>query len=505
MVGGVGCSGSLEEAVALDAAADGEDLEVSAEVDSAVADSAVGDSATIEDVPSAADGLLAEYFDDFDDPRVTRVDPNVDFDWATAAPAPKIPRTYFSARWTGEISVSAAESITFETNSDDGVRLLIDDKPVIDNWTGHFATVDKGSVALTPGWHRLRLEYFQLDLGAALQLYWSSPTVARAIVPRPALRPATAPSTGRAPAPPYANPVRPNDCPDPGVMRVEEAGRAAYYMVCTGGEFSIFRSRDLVRWVDTGKGILAGGKAPWSANGGRNWAPELHKVGTKFVAYFTAVNGADKLAIGVASADAPTGPYSVTAAPLVDDPTPGVIDATFFRDDDGKQFLYWKRDGNQTGKATPIFVRELRADGLGFAAGSTATEVLNNDPASWEGGVVEAPWLVKHDGQYFMLYSGNVYDQRYRTGVARASSPRGPFTKKGTPILTNNSKFLGPGHGSVIATHGNDFFVYHAWLNDGTGKTAPGGRQVLVDAIVWEGGWPRIGSGSPSFTMQPYP
>lgn len=501
----VACSGSVSDTEPGDDTAQ-------VETDSALDETSVSsETSPVEDAPvdttppAPAEGLRGEYFDDYDDPRVVRTDKSIDFDWTKDAPIAGVPREWFSARWTGQVVVAEAGTYTFETNSDDGVRLIIDGKVVIENWTGHFPTVDKGTIELTAGAHGIRLEYFQLDLGAALQLYWSSPTVPRALVPSSALKPAAAASTMRPPAPPYINPVRPNDCPDPGVMRVEESGRAAYYMVCTGGAFTIFRSRDLVRWVSTGKSIIPGGKASWSANGGRNWAPELHQVGAKFVAYFTAVNAADKLAIGVASADSPTGPYTVTGAPLVDDPTPGVIDATYFKDDDGKQYLYWKLDGNQTGKATPIYVRELAANGLGFAAGSTRATVLTNDPSTWEGGVIEAPWIIKHAGQYYMFYSGNVYDERYRTGVARAASPKGPFTKKPGTILTNNSKFLGPGHGSVVKAHGNDFFVYHAWLNNGAGKPAAGGRQVLLDEIVWEAGWPKIASGSPSFTPQPWP
>ena len=69
-----------------------------------------------------------------------------------------------------------------------------------------------------------------------------------------------------------------------------------------------------------------------------------------------------------------------------------------------------------------MYIRELRADGLGFASGSSPVQILVNDPATWEGGVVEAPWLVKRDGTYYLFYSGNVYDHRYRTGVARIPS-----------------------------------------------------------------------------------
>ena len=188
-------------------------------------------------------------------------------------------------------------------------------------------------------------------------------------------------------------------------------------------------SDDLVTWVATGKALLPSGKASWSANGARNWAPEIHKVGTNYVAYYTAADAADRLAIGATSASSPLGPWVDRGSPLVTDAM-GAIDATFFEDDDGKRYLYWKVDGNATGRATPILVRELAATGLAFAAGSTATTVLTNQSNTFEGGVVEAPWVVKRSGFYYLFYSANVYDDRYRTSVARASSPRGPFTKR---------------------------------------------------------------------------
>jgi len=299
----------------------------------------------------------------------------------------------------------------------------------------------------------------------------------------------------------YTNPVRAKDCPDPGVLRVDRSGMTTYFMACTSANFGILESKDLVHWADTGGAILPSGRAPWSANGGRNWAPEIHEVGNRYVAYFTAANANDKLAIGVAWADAPTGPYSVAPKPLVDDPNPGVIDATFFRDDDGRQYLYWKRDGNAVGARTPILVRELTADGLGFVQGSTATEVLNNDEASFEGPLVEAPYVIKRGGAYYMFYSANAYDDRYRTAVARASSPKGPFLKRALPLLSNNAKFRGPGHGSIVRFKSSDMFVYHAWV----ANNPDAGRQLLIDPIVWEDGWPRIGDGTPSLIPQPLP
>ena len=130
---------------------------------------------------------------------------------------------------------------------------------------------------------------------------------------------------------------------------------------------------------------------------------------------------------------------------------------------------------------------------LSFAQGSSPIEVLRNDSATWEGGVVEAPWVIVRNGQYYLFYSGNVYDDRYRTGVARASSPKGPFTKKGAPILTNGATWLGPGHGSVLGVNGKDWIALHAWAAKPDGsRDSAAGRQGVLAPIVWQNGWPTI-------------
>jgi len=217
------------------------------------------------------------------------------------------------------------------------------------------------------------------------------------------------------------------------------------------------------------------------------------------------VNGANVLSIGAAHASDATGPFTDVGGPLVEHPD-GVIDASFFEDDDGSRWLTYKIDGNAYGRPTPIFIRQLAPDGLAFAAGSQATQILVNDGGTWEGGVVEAQWMVKRDGVYYLFYSGNVYDHRYRTGVARAASRSGPYEKRGGPILANNEAWVGPGHGSVITTAGLDYFVYHAWQNAGNGThLESGGRRVLVDRIVWVDGWPTIHDGTPSRSAMPWP
>lgn len=135
-------------------------------------------------------GLNATYFDNADltDPKVTRVDPGVDFDWGSASPDPALEPDTFSVRWTGKVIADRAETYTFITTSDDGVRLWVDGTLLVDNWTDHSKREDTGQIALTAGAHDIRMEFYDGGFDAIAQLHWSSPSIVRQIVPKEKLR-----------------------------------------------------------------------------------------------------------------------------------------------------------------------------------------------------------------------------------------------------------------------------------------------------------------------------
>ncbi len=449
-------------------------------------------------------GLFAEYFTGYHDIALARVEAGIDHVWALEAPSAELPVDRFSARWTGWLTAPASDTYTIVTLADDGVRVAIDGTVVIDDWIPHFVTRNEGSIALTAGVPvPIVVEYFEADIEASVQLLWSSPTIAESPIDDGVLSTVELSPALTGPKPPYVNPVVPFDCPDPGVLALDDVDPPGFAMACTGGSFPLRFSRDLVTWNDTGVSLLPAGKPSWAANGGRNWAPELHRFGDGLAAYFTSVDGGNTLCIGAAMADTLDGPWIESPAPIAQHDW-GVIDATLVMDG-GTPWLVYKIDGNSIGQPTPIRARQLAEDGLAFADGSSPTELITNDGGTWEGGVVEAPWVVQRDGTWFMFYSGNVYDHRYRTGVARSSSLLGPWEKHGAPILGNNERWVGPGHGSVVTVNGIDYFVYHAWTNAGDGTNAGGGRHVLVDRIDWVDGWAQIGDGTPSRTRQPWP
>lgn len=83
---------------------------------------------------------------------------------------------WFALAYTGKFGVKRAGQYTFALLSDDGSRLYIDGKLVVDNDGVHGPGQAEGSVALKPGVHTIRVEYFQgprYDI--ALQLFVTPP------------------------------------------------------------------------------------------------------------------------------------------------------------------------------------------------------------------------------------------------------------------------------------------------------------------------------------------
>ncbi|MFT3772914.1 MAG: glycoside hydrolase family 43 protein [Minicystis sp.] len=298
----------------------------------------------------------------------------------------------------------------------------------------------------------------------------------------------------------YPNPVLPQGCADPGVLRDGDH----YVVVCTSGgapnAFPIFTSTDLVSWTPSGTIFPAAQKPAWAI--GDFWAPEVHHVGNHYVAYFSARHQDGRLSIGAATAPSATGPFQDLGQPLVHDTKMGMIDVSEFEDAGGQPYLVWKEDGNAVGKTTPIYGQALSPDGTALTGARTT--LIQND-LGWEGGVVEGPWVVAKDGYYYLFYSGNAYyNGTYAVGVARATSPLGPYQKTGAPILTTNATWVGPGHCSVVDTPAGDtYMVYHAWQAGHV--NGPGdARLMLVDAVLWDNGWPAVPE-APSVGSRPMP
>ena len=137
-------------------------------------------------------GLKGIYYNGtaFNTQVLTGTDKTVNFDWSLLSPGMNVKADAFSVRWTGRIRATKNETYTFQTKSDDGVRLWVNNVLLINAWTPHSLKTDTATIALKAGlYYPIKLEYFDSTKTAVIQLYWSSPTTPLAVVPQVNLYP----------------------------------------------------------------------------------------------------------------------------------------------------------------------------------------------------------------------------------------------------------------------------------------------------------------------------
>lgn len=193
-----------------------------------------------------------------------------------------------------------------------------------------------------------------------------------------------------------------------------------------------------------------------------------------------ATGPAGRQCIGVALASSPDGPFRpVGDRPLVC-PTEqgGAIDASSYTEN-GTRHLLWKSDGNCCQLDTWLHLQPVSWDGT-RVTGDPVRLIKQDDPHSWEQGLVEAPTLVKRDGRYVLLYSAGDYrTNAYAAGWATADTLTGPYVKGSGPFMTTGTfagAIGGPGGQDVVTgPGGQDRILFH-------GRGADGVRRVLYAA-----------------------
>jgi len=271
----------------------------------------------------------------------------------------------------------------------------------------------------------------------------------------------------------YRNPVIPNaNMADPDVIRVD--GNYYLYATSHGRGYDVFVSTNLVDW--TNKGLA------FDDNRRGAWAPDVFHNSSdgKFYLYYTD-NDAQKpraplnKEIGVAVANSALGPFRDQTVLASES-----IDAHLFRDDDGKFYLYYV---NLKG-GFKILVQPMSNP---ITKEEEPREVIRpTEP--WEmksGHVTEGPFMLKHEGVYYLMYSGTGADSpNYGIGYATSKSPLGPFQKYGgNPIAHRTKSIFGPGHHCVV--EGPDkklWMVYHQKVDEGQNYN----RFIAIDPLWFD-------------------
>lgn len=292
----------------------------------------------------------------------------------------------------------------------------------------------------------------------------------------------------------YRNPVVNFSLPDPTII---QAADNTFYLYATEDirNVPILHSSDLVTWTEVGTAFTDQTRPNFEPKGGI-WAPDINRIGDKYVLYYSmSVWGGEwTCGIGVATSDKPEGPFQDHGM-LFRSNEIGVQNSIdpFYIEEGGSRYLFW-------GSFRGIFAIELTDNGLSVKPGAEKKQIA--------GTAYEGTYIHKKNGFYYLFAStGSCCEglkSTYTTVVGRSSNLFGPYAdKSGQSMLTNhhevliqkNNSFVGTGHNSEIVTDkaGNDWIFYH-----GVDVKNPHGRVLLLDKVQWKEGWPRIETSSPS-------
>jgi len=124
--------------------------------------------------PPPQTSWLADYWNNSSLAGATalrRYEAAINYDWGTGSPAPgTINADFFSARWSRSVYFSAG-SYRFTTQSDDGIRVFVGDRLIIDNWSSHPLQTDAVDVDLGAGTYTIRVDYYE-NAGEAVAKFW---------------------------------------------------------------------------------------------------------------------------------------------------------------------------------------------------------------------------------------------------------------------------------------------------------------------------------------------
>jgi outer membrane protein OmpA-like peptidoglycan-associated protein len=132
----------------------------------------------------AGNGLWGEYYNgpNFDTRVTGRLDPWLHFNWARHRPA-GVNDEYFTVRWTGRLFVPEAGTYTFLATVDDGVRLWLNGRQLLNEWRRQVSQTYSAEVELAGNtYYDLRIEYYNDWLEGHFKLEWKAPENATGVL-----------------------------------------------------------------------------------------------------------------------------------------------------------------------------------------------------------------------------------------------------------------------------------------------------------------------------------
>jgi hypothetical protein len=209
------------------------------------------------------------------------------------------------------------------------------------------------------------------------------------------------------------------------------------------------------------------------------------------------------MCVSRATSTSPAGPFvDDSTAPFICPYTQGgAIDPSIYVRSDGTAWILWKSDGDCCNEPTHIYSQQLSPDGLSTAG---PPHKLIGATQPWEGGLVEAPSMIKEGGIYWLFYSANLWGTpNYSIGIAACTSVAGPCVKpldRAWHTSTDSANGQGYGGSEFFQTGDLIWMVHHGLVPGETGDYAH--RRLYVDLLVFPlEGLPRVAARAPAAAL----
>lgn len=286
-----------------------------------------------------------------------------------------------------------------------------------------------------------------------------------------------------------------------------------YYLFATGDGISVMSSKDLKTWKFE-KPVFS--EAPqWAVEAvkgykGHTWAPDIiYHDGLYHLFYSCSTFASNASAIGHATNPTlnPNDPdFKWTDHGMIVQSVPyrdmwNAIDPNIIIDENGTPWMsfgsFW--NGLKLVRLTDDLMQVAQPEEWYSVSRRERTFGLDDkDPGD---GAVEAPFIFKRDGYYYLFasfdYCCRGLKSNYKVVVGRSKTVTGPYLDKdgksmamggGSLVIEGNKDYAGVGHNAAYHVDGKDYFLCHAYS-----VAEDGAPKLIVREMTWtEDGWPVV-------------
>jgi arabinan endo-1,5-alpha-L-arabinosidase len=277
------------------------------------------------------------------------------------------------------------------------------------------------------------------------------------------------------------------------------AADGRFYLFSTGNNIGAKTSMDLRSWQNAPTVFSTATRPAWLAEQVPEvqtnlWAPDISFFGGQYHLYYSVSSfGSNRSCIGHLSRPSLASGSWEERGPVICSNTSGpaqdynAIDPNVIVDEAGTPWLsfgsFWSG------------IKLIELDEMGERVG-TSVDALASRPGA--GGALEAPFIVRRCGYYYLFISWDKCcdgaNSTYNTRVGRATSVKGPYVDRdgkallqggGTLLVQGNTRWRGPGHNAVLFTDTAAYNIYHSYDADNNGASTLRIAELFFDAEGW--------------------